>query len=269
MKKQPSFRPAITRMQQRQAVAHALPIEQQAAFYYCDGMEKSAFCAALAAGNQSALALALDLLAAELWLQARDGARYARSIRSSLRIASAAGLLAPAQHKIHHAIEFRYLQRLVLRAYHSEPGAAQERALRRLPGQQALMQQLFGQEASQLHIGRTDWPTVPVPEALLQRAARKQLITPEQAAQLSQNNYTFLMELIHAPESMLPAHHLHQATPAPAESLCYFFSESQNNTADWRIAPWREIEPHIGFAIATDATFYRINDDWGSSHGNQ
>lgn len=255
-------------MQQRQIVARTQPSEQQAAYYYCDGMEKSKFCSALAAGNQTAIALALDLLAAELWLLELDSDVYAHDIRSALQSAGVAGLLTSAQQKIHLAIETRHLQRLVVRAYHSEPGADQESALHSLPAQQELMQQLFRHIPS-LRLNRDAWPTVAAPVSLLRRAARQLLISPEQAEQLSRSNYTFLMELIHAPESQLPTHHLQQTSPAPAEALCYFFSESQHGTADWRIAPWREIEPLVGFAIAADATFYRLNDDWGSSHGNK
>lgn len=267
MKKPPSLRPSITRMQQRLAAARALPAEQQATFYYCDGKDLSDFCAELAAGNQSAINLALDVLATEQWLQEQDSTDYAHSIRTALQTAGLAKLLTPAQQKIHLAIESRHLQRLLLRAYHSEPGTDREDALRSIPARQELMQQLFGHIPS-LRIERDAWPTVPAPAALLHRAARQQLISTEQAEQLARSSYTYLMELIHAPESLLPTHHLQQTAPAPAEALCYLFSESQNGTADWRIAPWKEIEPHIGFAIATDATFYRLNDDWGSCHGN-
>ena len=267
MKKPPSLRPSITRMQQRLAAARALPAEQQGAFYYCDGKSISDFCAELAAGNQSAINLALDVLAAEQWLQEQDSADYSHSIHTALQNAGLAGLLTPVQQKIHLAIESRHLRRLLLRAYHSEPGTDREDALRSLPAQQELMQQLFGHIPS-LHIERDAWPTVPAPAALLHRAARQQLISTEQAEQLAHSSYTYLMELIHAPESLLPTHHLQQTTPAPAEALCYFFSESQSDTADWRIAPWKEIEPYTGLAIATDATFYRLNDDWGSCHGN-
>lgn len=144
MKKLPSLRPAITRMQQRQIVARSQPAEQQVAYYYCDGMEKSEFCSALAAGKQTAINLALDLLAAELWLQEQDSKIYAHDIHSALQSAGIAGLLTPAQQKMLLAIETRHLQRLVMRAYHSEPGADHESALRSLPAQQELMQQLFG-----------------------------------------------------------------------------------------------------------------------------
>lgn len=268
MKKPPSLRPSITRMQQRLTVAQALPAEQQVAFYYSNGKSLSDFCAELAAGNQSAISLALDVLAAEQWLQEQDSADYSHNIRTALQNAGLAGLLTPVQQKIHLAIESRHLRRLVLRAYHSEPGTDRESALRRIPEQQELMQQLFGHTPT-LHLEPADWPTVAAPVAQLQRAARRQLITPEQAEQLAHSSYTYLMELLHAPESLLPAHHLQQPSPAPAEALCYFFSESQSSTADWRIAPWKEIEPYTGFAIATDATFYRLNDDWGNCHGNK
>lgn len=267
MKKPPSLRPSITRMQQRLAAARALPAEQQVAFYYCNGKSLSDFCAELAAGNQSAISLALDVLAAEQWLQEQDSSDYSHNVRTALQNAGLAGLLTPVQQKIHLAIESRHLRRLVLRAYHSEPGTDRESALRRLPEQQELMQQLFGHTPT-LHLEPADWPTVAAPVAQLQRAARRQLITPEQAEQLAHSCEHYLMELIHDPESMLPAHHLQQPSPAPTDTLCYFFSENHDGSADWRIAPWGDIEPLIGFALAADATFYRLNDDWGSCHGN-
>lgn len=268
MKKPPSLRPALTRMQQRLTTARALPVEQQVGFYYYDGHKESEFCAKLAAGNQSAITLALDLLAAELPLQEDSAPLSTHSIRAALRTACAAGLLTPPQQKIHRAIESRHLRRIVLRAYHSEPGTDQESALSRLPEQQELMQQLFGHTPT-LHLERADWLVVTAPVAQLQRAARRRLITPEQAVQLAHSSEHYLMELIHDPESMLPAHHLQQPSPAPTDTLCYFFSENHDGTADWRIAPWGEIEPLVGFALAADATFYRLNDDWGNCHGNK
>lgn len=267
MKKLPSLRPALARMQQRLTVAQALPVDQQADFYYYNSRKESDFCSELAAGNQSALTLALDLLAAELPLQEDCDTLYTHSIRAALRTACAAGRLSPAQQKIHYTIESRYLQRLVLRAYHSEPGTDRESALRRLPEQQELMQQLFGHTPT-LHLEPADWPTVAAPVAQLQRAARRRLINLEQAEQLAHSSEHYLMELIHDPESMLPAHHLQQPSPAPTDTLCYFFSENHDGSADWRIAPWGDIEPLVGFALAADTTFYRLNDDWGNCHGN-
>lgn len=117
MKKPPSLRPACSRMEQRAAACLKLPAEQQTLHYYFNGDSKADFCASVAAGHPHALALALDILAAEHWLQPRDSTRYARGIRAALRTAGAAQLLAPAQQKIHFAIEWRHLVRLSLRAY--------------------------------------------------------------------------------------------------------------------------------------------------------
>ena len=73
-------------MQQRAQQALTLPKSEQQEFYYCGGRNKTEFTAAVAAGEPDALALALNVVAGELWLCPRDGARYARSIRAALPV---------------------------------------------------------------------------------------------------------------------------------------------------------------------------------------
>lgn len=268
MKKPPSLLPSRTRMEQRAATCRKLPAEQQAAHYYCNGAEKADFCTAVADGQTEALNLALDLLAAEHWLQPRDGARYARSIRAALRTACAAQRLSSAQQKLHFAIEWRYLERLTLRARHSVPGQLQQRALRRLPGQQALMRQLFDC-TEQPPLTPADWPEVPPPVALLQNAARHSLLTPTLAEQLVTSAYELLMGLFHYPESLLPPGYSSNTPAHPADTLCYMLSEWANNNICWRIAPWNELRMLLGFAIAADGSFCHIADEWGNNWEKQ
>lgn len=83
-----SLNPSKSRMEQRAIAARDLPPEQQAGFYYCNGRSKDEFTRAVAAGKADAVLLALDVVAAELWLCARDGARYARCIRAAYPVSS-------------------------------------------------------------------------------------------------------------------------------------------------------------------------------------
>lgn len=98
-------------MQQRAQQARALPKSEQGAFYYCGGRNKTEFAAAVASGETEALTLALNVVAGELWLCPRDGARYARSIRAALRTACEAGLMDAACKRILYAVELRNLER--------------------------------------------------------------------------------------------------------------------------------------------------------------
>lgn len=264
MKKPRSLHPASSRMEQRAIACRKLPAEQQAAHYYCNGAQKADFCAAVADGQTAPLNLALDLLAAEHWLQPRDGARYARSIRAALRTACAAQRLSTEQQKLHFAIEWRYLERLTLRARHSTPGQLQQRALRRLPGQQALMQQLFNC-TEQPPLTPTDWPEVPPPVTLLKKATNHGLLPPSLAEQLATCNYEALMVLYHYPESLLPPGYSTNIPDLPADTLCYMLSEWDHNNICWRIAPWEELRRLLGLAIAADGSFCHIADEWGNN----
>ncbi len=264
MKKPLSLQPASTRMEQRAAACRKLPAEQQALHYYFNGDSKADFCASVAAGHPHALALALDILAAEHWLQPRDSTRYARSIRAALRTAGAAQLLAPAQQKIHFAIEWRHLVRLSLRAYHTKPGPQQQRALRRLPGQRQLMQRLFNCTEQPPHTP-ADWPPVTPPAALLQKALRNGLLTPTLAEQLTTCSDKLCMVLYHYPESLLPPGYSTSTPALPGDALCYHLSEWAHDCIDWRIAPLSELSNTLGLTIAADGRFCRIKDEWGNT----
>lgn len=172
MKKKPiSLQPYISRMQQRAQQALALPKSEKQAFYYCGGRNKTEFTAAVASGEPDAHALALNVVAGELWLCPRDGARYARSIRAALRVACEAGLLDEAQERVLYAVEMRNLERLVLRGRNSVPGMLQQRAERRIPGQLQLMQRCFD-NVPELRLKTDDFPDVKAPRELLQKAVQ-------------------------------------------------------------------------------------------------
>ena len=51
-----------------------LPVERTLA-YYCAGLNKQAFCASIRRGDAAAVNLALDVVAAELWLGEHDAAK--------------------------------------------------------------------------------------------------------------------------------------------------------------------------------------------------
>ena len=264
MKKKPiSLQPYHSRMQQRARAAAALPAAEQRAFYYCGGRSKADFTAAVAAGEAEAVALALDVVAGELWLCPRDGARYARSIRAALRTACEAGLLDDAQRRVMYAIEMRNLERMVLRGRHSVPGVLQQRAERRIPGQMKLMQRCFG-ESPELRIALKDYPEVAPPKALLQKAVQYGWISSETASRMSASEQYMLGELVHGPWDIFPAAHMQQKMlPAYApETLCYFFCWKGFRDTRWVVAPWGLLGDQCGFILAADASFYCNVDEY-------
>lgn len=269
MKKKPiSLRPYLSRMQQRAQQASALPKDEQPLFYYCGGRNKAEFVAAVAAGEPEALALALDVVAGELWLCPRDGARYARSIRAALRLACEAGLMDDTQQRLLYAIEMRNLERLVLRGYHSAPGVLQQRAARRIPGQLQLMQRCFG-VVPEPEIKSDAYPDVAPPKALLQKAVQYGWFSADVARRMAASEVEMLSELLHGPEEVFPAAHCQEKLPTHApEKLCYFFCWKGSCDARWVVAPWSRLGVICGLILATDASFYCHIGEYGLIYGS-
>ncbi len=264
MKKKPiSLQPHFSRMQQRARVARDLPAEEQGSFYYCGGRSKAEFVAAVAAGEPGAVELALNVVAGELWLCPRDGARYARSIRAALRTTCKAGLLDSAQMRVMYAIEMRNLERLLLRGRHSAPGVLQQRAERRIPGQLQLMQLCFG-ETPEPMIDSDEYPDVTPPRALLQKGVQYGWFSAETAARMAAGEEFMLSELVHGPWDLFPSSHCRQKTkPAYApETLCYFFCWKGFRGTRWVVSPWGELGNECGFILAADASFYCNVDEY-------
>lgn len=268
MKKPRSLQPALSRIRKRLSTARNLPIEQQATYYYFDGTTKNDFCSALEDGHQSAIRLALDILAADLPLQTENHETYIRAIRTALRNACAADLLNPANKKTLLSIEYRHLQRLTIQAHFSTPGAEQQQARRQLTGHQECMQKLFG-HIPPLNIKLSDLPPTTPPTDLFQKAGNNKLLPPTLITQLCSHSAELFYMLIHSPEDYLPGSHLHTLSPAPhGQSLCYFLHENNDlNAPYWSLAPWNIISDYPGFALAADASFYRLIDDYGNIHG--
>ena len=268
MKKKPrSLQPSAGRMQKRAQEARTLPVEQQAAFYYCGGRSKAEFTSAVAAGEPAAVELALDVVAGELWLCPRDGARYARSIRAALRRACEAGLLSDTQKRMLLGIELRNLERLVLRGRHSAPGVLQQRAARRIPGQMQLMQRCFG-EVPALTLDSENWPEVAAPRALLQKGAQQGWFSAASAERMAATDASLLSILVHAPDDVLPAAHWLSSRPNhPEETLCYFFGWKSFSHARWQVAPWGELGKECGLILAADGTFYCAVPEWDGYFG--
>lgn len=222
MKKKPiSLQPYISRMQQRAQQALALPKSEQQAFYYCGGRNKTEFTAAVASGEPDALALALNVVAGELWLCPRDGARYARSIRAALRVACEAGLLDEAQERVLYAVEMRNLERLVLRGRHSVPGMLQQRAERRIPGQVQLMQRCFD-NVPELRLKTDDFPDVKAPRELLQQAVQYGWFSADSARRMADSEASMLSELVHGADDVFSAIQWYETMPNHApDTLCY------------------------------------------------
>lgn len=222
MKKKPiSLQPYISRMQQRAQQALALPKSEQQAFYYCGGRNKTEFTAAVASGEPDALALALNVVAGELWLCPRDGARYARSIRAALRVACEAGLLDDAQKRVMYAVEMRNLERLVLRGRHSAPGMLQQRAERRIPGQLQIMLRCFG-EVPKPRLKTDDFPDVKAPRELLQQAVQYGWFSADSARRMADSEASMLSELVHGADDVFSAIQWYETMPNHApDTLCY------------------------------------------------
>lgn len=268
MKKKPiSLQPYISRMQQRAQQALALPKAEQQEFYYCGGRNKTEFTAAVASGEPDALALALNVVAGELWLCPRDGARYAHGIRAALRVACEAGLLDDARRRVMYAVEMRNLERLVLRGRHSAPGVLQQRAERRIPGQLQLMQRCFG-EVPELRLKTDDFPDVKAPGELLQKAVQYGWLSANAASRIAASEERMLSELVHGPEDVLPAMPWQETMPNHSpDTLCYFFCWKGFRGVRWIVAPWGELGAECGFILAADASFCCNIDEYGRIYG--
>ena len=74
------------------------------------------------------------------------------------------------------------LETLLIRAWHSEPGPAQQRAQRRLLAEQELVRCHFGDCPDS--VPYESWPAVAAPVKLLRRAVRNGWFTAQQAAEM-------------------------------------------------------------------------------------
>ena len=248
-------------MLHRQQRGLALPVAERADFFYCDGQNVHDFYAAVAAGQAAAVTLALDVLTAAHWLRPRDRAVYGSCIRSSLYTACEAGLLLAKDRRALFDAEYRELVVLMKRAWHSEPGVASQRALRRLHSLMDAMRRHFGD--FELSVDYHDWPAVPAPAKQLRRAVRNGWFTAKQAAAMEASSTDMLMQMLHGAEDELPAFvQVSQATHA-ADTPCYFLRERSNDEAGWVVAPWRELSDLSGIILAADASFCYVVDDWG------
>ena len=268
MKKKPiSLQPYVSRMHQRAQQALALPKAEQKEFYYCGGRNKTEFTTAVASGDPEALSLALDVVAGELWLCPRDGARYARSIRAALRVACEAGLLDDAQKRVMYAVEMRNLERLVLRGRHSAPGVLQQRAERRIPGQLQLMQRCFG-EVPKLRLKTDDFPDVKPPRELLQQAVQYGWFSADSARRMADSEASMLSELVHGADDVFSAIQWYETMPNHApDTLCYFFCWKGSKDVRWVVAPWGELGEECGFILAANAAFCCNIDEYGRIYG--
>ena len=254
-------------MHQRAQQALALPKAEQQEFYYCGGRNKTEFTEAVASGEPDALALALNVVAGELWLCPRDGARYARSIRAALRVACEAGLLDDAQKRVMYAVEMRNLERLVLRGRHSAPGMLQQRAERRIPGQLQIMLRCFG-EVPKLRLKTDDFPDVKAPRELLQQAVQYGWFSADSARRMADSEASMLGELVHGADDVFSAIQWYETMPNHApDTLCYFFCWKGFKDARWVVAPWGELGEECGFILAANASFYCNLDEYGRIYG--
>ena len=262
-----SLQPMVSRMQQRVRAAVALPAAEQGCACYCGGRAKADFCASVSAGDESAVHLALDVVAAEQWLGPHDAGRYGRAFRAALRRACIAGAMTDAQKRVLYSIELRNLRRLTLRARHTSPGYEQQRAARRLPGQLMVMQRCFG-AVPELNLGIKDWPEVEPPMELLQKAVRRGWFSDGTAEKLAKKSYDLLMDLFHPPAEMLPPEDkLETVQDVPADTLCYFFSCKGWKHVCWLVAPWGELRNICGLVLAADGSFFVNQGEWGEPLG--
>ena len=262
-----SLQPSVSRMQQRVRAVAALPPAEQGQACYCDGRAKRDFCAAVSAGEEAAVLLALDAVAAELWLGPHDAGRYGRAFRAALRRACMAGAMTAAQKRVLYSIEMRNLRRLTLRARHTPPGYEQQRAARRLPGQQRVMRLCFG-ELPELKMDMDDWPEVEPPVELLQKAVHRGWFSAATAEKMAEKSYDLLMDLFHPPAQALPPEdELETAPDVPGDTLCYFFCCKGWKQVRWVVAPWGELRHSCGLALAADGSFFVNQGEWGEPRG--
>lgn len=252
-------------MKRRLTTCRELPAAQQAAFYYCAGMEQGAFLAAVVAGQAEAAALALDVLAAGQWLRPRDRALYGSRMREALYAAFRAGVLKPQHRKAFEGQESLTCRNLLIAARHSAPGPAQQRAQRRLLRQQELMRSVFGSAPESLCID--ECPPVVAPVKLLRKAVQRGWFFREQAEQMAISSMDVLMSFMHGAEAQLPAFSRVASASQPADALCYFFCERAEDEAVWVVTPWQELTHLCGLILAADGTFCYVVDDWGCIYG--
>ena len=107
MKKPRSAQPSISRMLQRMSACPDAAPAAREAYYYCDGMSRGDFIAAVAAGQAPAVAHALDVLEAELWLRPRDRAVYGRTLRAALYDAKSKAFLKGREVRAFADLEYR------------------------------------------------------------------------------------------------------------------------------------------------------------------
>ena len=261
-------------MRQRVQQLPLLPPAERGRACYCNGVSKADFCEAVNRGEEAAVNLALDVVAAELWLDEHDAGRYGRAFRAALRRACQGGQLTAVQKRVLLSIEMRNWKRLVLRARHSVPGESQQRASRRLPGQRLVMQRCFGL-LPELQVDSEEWPAVEPPVDLLQKAVKRGWLSEDTAAQLAASSYEMLMELLHPPlkrQIFTPDSLPMEDTPdiaaqIPDDTLCYYFGCEGRNSVRWTVAPWGELRDLCGLVLAADGSFFLNHDEWGGVHG--
>ena len=164
--------------------------------------------------------------------------------------------------------EQRPLQRLMIRAYHSSPGPAQERATHRIPQQQQLKQILFNGSYANTYIDYEEWPAVQAPQKLIRQVFRKAKLPAELAERFIESTYELLMDVYHAPETLFPERlKRHEFPLSPTNQLCYFFCGEAKPIAEWVIAPLRDLEQLCGFILAADGSFFYNADEWNSGYG--
>ena len=262
MKRPRSAQSSISRMRQRMATCPDTDAAAREAHYYCGGMNRGDFIAAVAAGQVPAVAHALDVLAAEKWLRPRDRAVYGKPLRAALYEAKRNDLLKGKSLRAFADLEGRLVDSLMKRAWHSEPGPAARRAQHRLARVSECVKMHFVSAPEYVEID--DWPAVPAPARQLRKAVRKGWFSSEQATWLEAASPGRLMMLLHAVEDELPAFSpVNHATHEP-DTPCYFLCERTRDVAVWLVAPLRELDDLCGVILAADASFCYMVDDWGN-----
>ncbi|MBQ4635937.1 MAG: hypothetical protein IJB64_05840 [Akkermansia sp.] len=268
MKKPRKQQSTMDRVRQRAIKSKALPQSQQYAAYYCAGRPLQDFTSAIVEGDTTAISWALDVVQTEQPLYPNSGARYIYHIHTALRKACAGHKLNDSHKRRLEDIEIRTLQRLLLRAYHSHPSPAQERAVQRLAVQRELLKTQFGTSADAFYPEYDEWPATEAPAKLILRVFKKAQLTSTLAARFIESSYNLLMDVYHAPDTLFPdSMKIHELPHSYASKLCYFFCRETEPIAEWVIAPLSELEGLCGFIIAADGSFFYNADEWNSGYG--
>ena len=267
MKKPRSLSPSISRMLQRMEGCLDTDSAAREAYYYCDGMSRVDFIAAVAAGQTSAVNHALDVLAAELWLRPRDMAIYGKALREALYTAKSNHLLKERPSRVFYDLECRLVDSLLKRAWHSEPGPAARRSQRRLARVSECVNKCFGSAPEFVEIDA--WPAVSAPVRQLRKAVRRGWFSAEQAAWLAAASPEPFMMLLHAVEEEFPAFSPVDYVDCKPDTPCYFLCERTHDAAVWLVAPWRELDDLCGVVLVADAAFCYVMDDWGNLYAPQ